>query len=72
MVSTVSIIETIDPRLEMTMHLRGRPVSGEHVIDVELYYDPDPEEADEDGEELKLQERKIIDSSRQHFVIDPE
>ena len=37
-VSNVSIIESMLRKMELTMHLRGEPVSGQHTIEAILFY----------------------------------
>jgi hypothetical protein len=40
-VASLSVIETMDRRFEMTAHLRGPQPTGRHVLHGELFYDPE-------------------------------
>lgn len=71
----VSIIETIDPRLEMTMHLRGRVASGTYTARADLFYQDLPEDAVdmvENGDlaqQYMMPEQMMIDHAEATFEI---
>ena len=69
-VGSVSIIETIDPRMEMTMHLRGVAANGTYTARAELYYQDLPEETNGSPTDYKLPERVMVDHAETHFEID--
>jgi hypothetical protein len=47
-VATASVIETIDPRLDMTLHLRGPASPGTYRVWAKVSYRPEPD--GEDGQ----------------------
>ncbi len=65
--ATANIIETVDSRLEMTMHLRVPDPAGEFTLSVEIFY----QQADlpEPGSEVdpRLMERKVVDNRELSF-----
>ncbi len=65
-VASVSIIESIVPRMEFIMHLRGDNPAGEYRLSAELFYLLDPE-----GEESPPQgrPRMVVDKMSIVFVI---
>lgn len=40
-VASLSVIESMDYKFEMTAHLRGPQPTGQHILRGELFYDPD-------------------------------
>lgn len=69
-VASANIIETIDPRLEMTMHLRGHNPSGEYEVTTDLFYEELPEETSIENEQYVPPERKIVDQAKTTFLIE--
>lgn len=71
-VASASIIETIDPKMEMTMHLRG-PISGsEFTAKADLFYVELPE-LEENGQEKpapQIPERKMVDQTEISFRVE--
>lgn len=69
-VSQVSFIETIDPRMEFTMHLRSQGTTGEYLVTAILYYE-EPPSSQEETAVLPAAERKrtIVDQGSTHFLI---
>lgn len=58
-VASASIIETIDPKMEVNLHLRTTESSGVYQLSVVLFY---LQEIDEEGDELiEPSERMIVD-----------
>ena len=41
-VASLSIIESMDYKFEMTVHLRGPQPVGRHILRAELFYSPEP------------------------------
>ena len=70
---TVSIIETIDPRMEMTMHLRGAPPDDSCTAHADLFYEDLPEEPNGqlpgDLTEYKMPARRMVDHAETHFTL---
>jgi hypothetical protein len=69
-VASLSIIETIDPKMEMTVHLRGQDTSGEYRVEARVFYLE--EAAPQAGqEEIDLQDRKqiVVDQAQANFEI---
>ena len=68
-VASASIIETIDPKMKITLHLRNPDTTGEYTAMALLFYNQEVEEP-EDGEDiLPLPERKIVDQTEISFSI---
>ncbi len=67
--SSVSIIETIDPRLEMTMHTRRPLQAGAYTIRADLFYYAEPEEENGSEQVEWVPERKIVDKSQLDFSV---
>jgi hypothetical protein len=69
----VSIIETIDPRMEMTMHLRGATSEGTYSARADLFYEELPEETNGQTSgsltEYKMPERVMVDHAEVSFEI---
>ena len=74
-VANISIIETIDPNMELTLHLRQPETWGEYTAYAILYYSEteEAEEKPENGEALVPQTVKniIVDQAETGFSIEP-
>ena len=68
-ISSVNIIETIDPRMEMTMHLRGSQQKGMFTIRADLFYDNVGEESNGDPANYQVPERTVIAQVETIFEI---
>jgi hypothetical protein len=68
-VGSVSIIETIDPRMEMTMHLRGAVSDGNYTARADLFYQELPEETNGTSADYKMPERTMVDHAESSFEI---
>lgn len=68
-VSSASIIETIDPRMELTLHLKGDRLEGEFKVSAIIYY---LEEGEENAEEVPPDKRKklIVAQAETIFTIE--
>ncbi len=67
-VAHTSIVETMLPKLEFTMHLR-QPVPGsQYSIETKVYYQAMPEPTDEPVE-IPLPEPLIVDRDEQTFIF---
>jgi hypothetical protein len=67
-VSNVSIIESMLRKMELTMHLRGEPVSGQHTLEAILFYGSMIEPA-ENSQEPGSIERQVVDTSSRYFEM---
>jgi hypothetical protein len=72
-VANVSIIESMLRKMELTMHLRGEPRSGQHTIEAVLFYAniAKPEETGQEpgSQELGSIERRVVDTSSRVFEM---
>ena len=65
-VASVSIIESITPRMEFTMHLRGETPSGEYHVSATIFYASELADQDVPSQE---QESMIVDQASTNFQI---
>jgi len=68
-VATASIIETIDPKMEITMHLRSPETGGEYIVSVILFYLQEFDDEELEDETLAPPERMIVDEAQTSFEI---
>jgi hypothetical protein len=69
-VSSISIIETIDPKMEFTLHIRGSDTYGDYTLNAILFYLDELDESDEPEESPPVQpKREVIDHAQVKFVI---
>lgn len=62
--SSISIIETIDPKMEFTLHIRGQQPTGEFTVRATIFYLEEPRVAEGESELPPDQpERNIVDQS---------
>lgn len=69
-VASVSIIETIDPKMEMTLHIRAPHVSGIHTARALLFYEELPSEDEMEQMTYVRPERTIVDEADFQFEMD--
>jgi len=69
----LNVIETMDRKMEFTMHLRGADTRGSYAVAAVLYYNPEVTE-DEAGEQQEVPqgEPQIIDRAIANFEIHSE
>ena len=67
-IAHTSILETMLPKMEFTMHLREAEQGDEYNVDTWVYYQRMPEPS-ETGEELPLPDPMIVDRSRTTFIL---
>ena len=65
-VASISIIESIVPRMEFTMHLRGETPPGEYQLKAILYYEGESGDAQMSPES---RERLVVDQAATGFAI---
>jgi hypothetical protein len=66
--ASISIIETMEPKMEFTMHLRGAELQGPYTATAHIFY---LEEPDETGENQPQGESQEADPpSRQQIIVD--
>jgi hypothetical protein len=66
-VSSASIIETIDPKMEMTLHLEGESGPGTYVISAVLQYRVGNPHEDDNPDEPVRYEILIVDRAEAEF-----
>jgi len=66
-VATANIIETIDPKMEINLHLRAEDTRGEYQASVVLFYLQ--EIPDDEDENLRQPDRMIVDEAQTTFSI---
>ncbi len=60
-VADLSIIETMHPKMEFTMHVRNiAEPQGDYVLNTVLYYRPSPQEGDESVAPPEVKDRKSV------------
>jgi hypothetical protein len=73
-VASLSIIETIDPKMELTIHLRPSRAAGQYRATARLFY----LEASQEQEQTQAlqppdpEKRQVVDESEITFQIDPQ
>lgn len=67
---SVSIIETVDTRMELTMHLRGAAGAGWYTAHAELYYLNLPEDANGDPAQQEPPPKMTVDQAETSFQLD--
>jgi len=70
MVANANIIETIDPKMEITMHLRGETPYGIYNATVQLFYIQEFEDEVQEEGTLVRPERIDVDFAETSFEID--
>ncbi len=70
-VAGASVIETIDPKMELTLHLRGEVPAGEYHLHAIVLYRENEETEKSNGEEpdLTKQTVSVVDQSKISFEI---
>ncbi len=66
-VASANIIETIDPKMEINLHLRDKETHGEYSASVVLFYLQ--EIPDDEDENLRRPERMVVDEAQATFSI---
>lgn len=69
LVATANIIETIDPKMELTMHLRVPDPRGAFTARVLIFYTDSLEDITEDDQIVAAPERRVVDEREVHFEI---
>jgi hypothetical protein len=66
----LNVIETMDRKMEFTMHLRGADTRGSYAVAAVLYYNPEASEDEPgEGEEVPPGKPQIIDRAITNFDI---
>lgn len=71
-VASASIIETIDPRMEMTIHLRNPDASGPFTVEAVVFYRqeaPADGSAQDQAEALPRPVLQVVDRSQTTFAL---
>ncbi len=72
LMASVSVIETMDPKMEMTMHLPGAAPSGTYQLQVKIFYRSEveePENGEEPAEYIPPSDFLVVDQSEISFEI---
>ncbi len=70
LVATANIIETIDPKMELTMHLRVPDPQGEFAARAIIFYTDTLEDITEGDQIVTLPERQVVDEKEITFRIE--
>lgn len=68
-VATANIIETIDPKMELTMHLRTPNPQGEFTARALIFYTDSLEDLTEGDQIVAAPERRVVDEMEIQFEI---
>lgn len=68
-VASASIIETIDPKMEMTLHLLGTPNPGKYILKADVHYRMPTRQDEESQEEPENYEIQVVDRAQVEFNI---
>ena len=68
-VANISIIETMDPKMEFTLHLRGSDHQGPYRVSTTIFYLEEKEEADSEAP-AETRNQIIIDRAETEFNIE--
>ena len=69
-VATASIIEAIDAKMQLTLHLRVPDAQGAFIARAIIFYSADIDEITEDDQIVAMPEKKIVDEMEVQFEID--
>ena len=69
-VATANIIETIDPQMELTMHLRTADPQGPFTARVLIFYTDSLEDITEDDQIVSAPGRQVVDEKETTFSIE--
>jgi hypothetical protein len=69
-VATASIIEAIDAKMQLTLHLRVPDAQGTFITRAIIFYSADIDEITEDDQIVAMPEKKIVDEMEVQFEID--
>ncbi len=68
-VASANIIETIDPKMEINLHLRGSDLSGVFTAVVVLFYLQEIDEDQPEDQPIAPPQRMIVDEAQTTFEI---
>ncbi len=68
-VGSLSFIETMMPKMEFTLHLRGSKPEGRFIANAVIFYRKEAEEGNEGKEGLAQPEMSIVDQAETEFEI---
>jgi hypothetical protein len=69
-VATASIIEAIDAKMQLTLHLRVPDAKGAFIARAIIFYSADIEEVTEDDQIVAMPGKNIVDEMEVQFEID--
>ena len=69
-VAQASIVETMIPKMELTLHLRGRLESGTYTVYVSVFYVQAPQDEEHDpGNYTDPSRRQVVDKAQTHIEL---
>ncbi len=69
--ASISIIETMDPKMEFTLHLRGAELRGPFTISAYIFYYAEANDSSEgDNLAFEQRERTVVDRVTERFNLD--
>lgn len=69
--ASVSIIETMDPKMEFTLHLRGAEPFGPYKVIAAIFYLEEPPEPSQDDEiSIESRNRLVVDQVEESFDLE--
>lgn len=67
--ASASIIETMDPKMELTLHLRGQAPTGEYQALARIFYTAELAEEGSEDEIVQRPEAKLVDHAETTFSL---
>jgi hypothetical protein len=69
--ANISIIETMDPKMEFTLHLRGAEIIGPFTVSAYISYPEEPSESTVEQDDLpEMRPQRIVDQANTSFSLD--
>jgi hypothetical protein len=69
--ANISIIETMDPKMEFTLHLRGAEIIGPFTVSAYISYPEGPSESTIEQDDLpEMRPQRIVDQANTSFSLD--
>lgn len=63
-VASASVVETVDPNLELTLHLRGPGTAGRYKVQAAIHYRPEDESANGEPDSQPPPDPKVMEVDR--------
>ena len=69
LIATASIIEAIDPSMQLTLHVRSPETQGPFTARVEIFYSESIDEITEGDQIVSMPQKKIVDEKEIQFEM---